>query len=244
MGKKIVIIGGVAAGPKAACRAKRLMADADVTMIDQDSLISYGGCGIPYYVSGDVSDEKELRSTSYHALRDESFFEKTKGVNTLTSTRALSIDCKAKTVLVKNLTTGMQNTIRYDALMLATGSAPITLPIPGSDADGVFTVSDMHKAIAIKERIAKGQVSKAVVIGGGAIGIEMAEALTDLWGVETSLIEYMDHLLPRTVGWTFATILETHLEDNNVHVFAGEAAEVSVSLLRESQYVLLRRRRQ
>ena len=64
MGKRIVIIGGVAAGPKAACRLKRLMPDAEVTVIDQDSLISYGGCGIPYYVSGDVADEKELRSTS------------------------------------------------------------------------------------------------------------------------------------------------------------------------------------
>ena len=96
MGKKIVIIGGVAAGPKAACRVKRLMADADVTVIDQDSLISYGGCGIPYYVSGDVSDEKELRSTSYHALRDEDFFKKTKGVNTLISTRVLSIDRRKK----------------------------------------------------------------------------------------------------------------------------------------------------
>jgi NADPH-dependent 2,4-dienoyl-CoA reductase/sulfur reductase-like enzyme/rhodanese-related sulfurtransferase len=230
MGKKIVIIGGVAAGPKAACRTKRLMADADVTVIDQDSLISYGGCGIPYYVSGDVSDESELRSTSYHALRDESFFEKTKGVNTLTSTRALSIDRKAKTVLVEGLTTGTQKSISYDALLLATGSSPIILPIPGRDADGVFTVSDLHKAISIKERIAKGQVSKAVVIGGGAIGIEMAEALTDLWGVETSLIEYMDHLLPRTVSWTFATILEKHLEDNNVHVFAGEAAEEIVTV--------------
>ncbi len=198
MGKKIVIIGGVAAGPKAACRLKRLLPDADVTIIDQDSLISYGGCGIPYYVSGDVADEKELRSTSYHALRDEAFFEKTKGVNTLTSTRALSIDRTNKNVIVQDLTNGKQNSIDYDLLMLATGSQPVTLPIPGSDADGVFTVSDIHKAIEIKERIAKGQVSKAVVIGGGAIGIEMAEAFTDLWGVETSLIEYMDHLLPRT----------------------------------------------
>ena len=225
MGKKIVIVGGVAAGPKAACRVKRLMADADVTMIDQDSLISYGGCGIPYYVSGDVADEKELRSTSYHALRDESFFEKTKGVNTLTSTRALSIDRKNKTVLVKNLKTDMQENVSYDLLLLATGSYPILLPIPGSDADGVFTVSDLHKAIAIKERIAKGRVSKAVVIGGGAIGIEMAEALTDLWGVETALVEYMDQLLPGTISWTFATILEKHLKENNVDVFTGEAAE-------------------
>ena len=94
MGKRIVIIGGVAAGPKAACRLKRLMPDAEVTVIDQDSLISYGGCGIPYYVSGDVADEKELRSTSFHMVRDEYFFDKAKGVKTLTSTRALAIDRK------------------------------------------------------------------------------------------------------------------------------------------------------
>jgi len=225
MRRKIVIIGGVAAGPKAACRIKRLLADADVTIIDQDNLISYGGCGIPYYVSGDVSDEKELRSTSYHALRDELFFEKTKGVNTLTSTRALSIDRKNKTVLLKNVITGQEESMGYDALLLATGSYPVTLPIPGNNGDGIFTVNDLHKAISIKERIAKGQVSKAVVIGGGAIGIEMAEALTDLWGVETSLVEFMDHLLPRTISWTFAAILQKHLEENDVDVFTGEAVE-------------------
>jgi len=225
MGKKIVIIGGVAAGPKAACRVKRLLADADVTLIDQDSLISYGGCGIPYYVSGDVADEKELRSTSYHALRDESFFEKTKGVMTLTSTRALAIDRKNKSVLIEDLQAGRQKSIDYDVLLLATGSEPVILPIPGSDADGVFTVSDIHKAIEIKDRIAKGQVSKAVVIGGGAIGIEMAEAFTDLWGVETSLVEYMDQLLPKIISWPMAAILKRHLKENNIDVFTGEAAE-------------------
>jgi len=225
MGKKIVIIGGVAAGPKAACRVKRLMVDAEVTIIDQDNLISYGGCGIPYYVSGDVADEKELRSTSYHALRDESFFEKTKGVKTLTSTRALSIDRINKSIMVENLTTGEQNSMNYDVLMLATGSEPVTLPVPGSDADGVFTVSDLHKAIEIKERIARGKVSKAVVIGGGAIGIEMAEAFTDLWGVETALVEYKDQLLPGIISWAMATIVKKHLKENNVDVFTGEAAE-------------------
>ena len=75
MTQKVVVIGAVAAGPKAAVRVKRLDLDADVTLVDQDSLISYGGCGIPYYVSGDVADEKELRSTSFHMLRDEHFFE-------------------------------------------------------------------------------------------------------------------------------------------------------------------------
>src|SRR5665647_541674 len=100
-GEKIVIIGGVAAGPKAACRVKRLMQDAVVTIIDEDSLISYGGCGIPYYVSGDVSDEAELRSTSFHMVRNESFFKDAKGVETLTRTRALAIDRKNKVVLVE-----------------------------------------------------------------------------------------------------------------------------------------------
>ncbi len=223
--KKIVIIGGVAAGPKAACRLKRLMPGAEVTVIDQDSLISYGGCGIPYYVSGDVADEKELRSTSFHMVRDEYFFDKAKGVKTLTSTRALAIDRTNKTVQLEDLKTGKRSDIAYDTLMLATGSQPVTPPIPGNDAIGVFTVSDLHKAIAIKEMIAQGKVGKAVVIGGGAIGIEMAEALTDLWGVETSIVEFKNQLLPRIIDWPLATILKKHLLDHNVAVYLGEAAE-------------------
>ena len=223
--KKVVIIGGVAAGPKAAVRLKRLLPDAEVTLVDQDSLISYGGCGIPYYVSGDVADEKELRSTSFHMLRDEFFFEKAKGVTTLTSTRALAIDRQNKTVAVENLVSGERSDLHYDQLLLATGSQPAVLPIPGHDLDGVFTISDLHKAIAIKERIAKGQVGKAVVVGGGAIGLEMAEAFTDLWGVETAVVEYMDQLLPKAVGWSMASMLTRHLRDKKVEVFLSEAAE-------------------
>lgn len=224
MGKRIVIVGGVAAGPKAACRVKRVMPEAEVTLIDQDSLISYGGCGIPYYVSGDVADEKELRSTSFHMLRDEYFFEKAKGVKTLTSTRALSINRREKTVEIENVRSGERSLISYDTLMLATGSQPVVLAIPGCKADGVFTISDLHKAIEIKARIAAGKVGKAVVIGGGAIGIEMAEALTDLWGVETAIVEYMDQLLPRIVDWPMAEALSKHLQEHNVEVYLGEAA--------------------
>ena len=225
MAKQIVIVGGVAAGPKAACRVKRLLPDAEVTVIDQDSVISYGGCGIPYYVSGDVADEKELRSTSFHMLRDEFFFAKAKGVKTLTSTRALSIDRTRKTVLVEDLPTGKRSDIPYDTLLLATGSQPVILPIPGNTADGVFTISDLHKAVAIKEKLGRGEVGRAVVIGGGAIGIEMAEALTDLWGIETAIVEYMDQLLPRIIDWPLAAILQKHLRDHNVEVYLGEAAE-------------------
>lgn len=225
MAEQIVIIGGVAAGPKAACRVKRVMPDAEVTVVDQDSLISYGGCGIPYYVSGDVADEKALRSTSFHMVRDEFFFDKAKGVNTLTSTRALAINRSEKNVLVEDLQSGEQRQLNYDTLMLATGSQPVVPPIPGVSADNVFTISDLHKAIAIKEMIAKGKVGKAVVVGGGAIGIEMAEALTDLWGVETTLVEYKDQLLPRIIDWPLAAILKKQLIDNKVNVLLGEMVE-------------------
>lgn len=224
MNKKIVIIGAVAAGPKAACRLKRLRPDWEVTMVDQDSLISYGGCGIPYYVSGDVSDESELRATSFHVVRDERFFEGSKGVKTMTRTRALAIDRQAKTVRVENVETGKHQDLPYDLLMLATGAKPFDLPIPGADLDGVFTIANLHKAIEIKARIAQGKVSKAVVIGGGAIGIEMAEALTDLWGVETVLLELAPQLLPRIVDRHFAEMLKKHLIEKNVPVYTQESA--------------------
>lgn len=224
MSMKIVIVGGVAAGPKAACRLKRLRPEWEVTIVDQDSLISYGGCGIPYYVCGDVSDEKELRSTSFNMVRDEKFFADAKGVKVLTRTRALGIDRQAKAVKVKNLDSGEESHIHYDKLLLATGAQPIALPIPGADLDGVFAIADLHKAIEIKKRIARGHVAKAVVVGGGAIGIEMAEALTDLWGIETALVEYMPQLLPRIVDWPFAAMLKNHLMEKNVQVYTGEAA--------------------
>ncbi len=224
MNRKVVIIGAVAAGPKAACRLKRLQPDWDVLMLDQDSLISYGGCGIPYYVSGDVSDESELRSTSFHMVRDKKFFEQAKGVEVRTRTKALAIDRNQKTVRVEYLDTGQEEDIHYDALLLATGAQPFELPIPGAQLDGVFTVSDLHKAIEIRKRIAAGKVSKAVVIGGGAIGIEMAEALTDLWGIETSLVELEPRLLPGAVDSHFAAMLKHHLEEQQVQVFTGESA--------------------
>ncbi|MEE4313843.1 MAG: FAD-dependent oxidoreductase [Desulfofustis sp.] len=224
MKQKVVVIGAVAAGPKAAVRIKRLRAESEVVLIDQDTYISYGGCGIPYYVSGDVPDEKELRSTSFHMVRDERFFEKAKGVTTMTGTRALAIDRQQKSVLVENLKTGEQQQLSYDKLLLATGSEPVMLPIPGVDLQGVFTVNDLHKAIAIKDLIAKGRVGKVAVIGGGAIGAEMAEACKDLWGLEVALVEFKEQLLPNLVDWEMAEILAKHLRDNGVDVYLQEGA--------------------
>ncbi len=225
MNKKVLVIGAVAAGPKAACRAKRLMPDADITIVDMDNLISYGGCGIPFYVSGEVADEKALRSTTYQMLRDAAYFRDAKGINVLTGTKALSINRKEKTVLVKNLDSGNEEELKYDNLVLATGSAPNILPIAGNNLGGVFAISDLHKAIAIKEKLAKGEVSNAVVIGGGAIGIEMAEAFADMWGIKTTVIEYMPQLLPRILPKTIAMMLEKHLKDKGIAVYTGTSAK-------------------
>ena len=103
MGTEVVIIGAVAIGPKVACRIKRIAPDTKVTLIDQDSHISYGGCGIPYYIGGDVPELDALYSTSAHVPRDSSYFENVKGVNVKIRTEALSIDKKNKTVKIRDL---------------------------------------------------------------------------------------------------------------------------------------------
>ena len=106
MGRRIVIIGAVALGPKAACRARRLDPDADILLVDRDDLISYGGCGIPYYVSDDVSDLVQLRKTTYDAVRDEAFFRDYKRLRVKTRTEATAIDRRARTVTLRNLDSG------------------------------------------------------------------------------------------------------------------------------------------
>ncbi len=220
--KRIVIVGAVALGPKVACRVKRLMPRAEVTMIDQDEFISYGGCGIPYFISGDVSDIRELMSTSFHMERTPQFFEDTKDVRVLVRTRALHIDRENKTVSTVNLDTGVEDSIPYDLLVLATGSTPNRLPIEGADLPQVLDVTNLHSALAVKERISKGEVDKAVIIGAGAIGCEMAEALTDLWGLETTVVEIADQVLPVMLDRNLARMVQRHMEEKGVQIHLGE----------------------
>ncbi|MCK9295139.1 MAG: FAD-dependent oxidoreductase [Desulfobulbaceae bacterium] len=224
MSQKILIIGGVALGPKAASRAIRLDPTAEITLIDQDSVISYGGCGIPYYVCGDVAEAEGLRSTSFHSLRDADYFAREKGFAVRTGTRALKIDRQKKQVLIKDVNSGREEILPYDKLVLATGSSPFTPPIPGVEADGIFTISDIHKAVAIKERLSQGRVGRAVVLGGGAIGLEMAEAMADLWGAETTVVEMMDQILPRLIDKNIALMAQRHLEEKGVAAYTSERA--------------------
>ena len=221
MAKKIIIIGAVALGPKVASRLRRLDPDCEITMIDRDSLISYGGCGIPYYIGGDIGEIEELYSTTAHHVRDPEFFRTVKGVEVLTRVEAIGIDRRNKQLKVRHLEDGVESEMPYDKLVIATGCTPFTPPIPGADLPGIYPVSNLHHAGAIKELISKGAVGNAVVIGAGAIGVEMAEAMTDLWGVETTLVEMAPHVLPTAIGPNIALIVEKELGDNEVDVKIG-----------------------
>ena len=212
MPQNIVVIGAVALGPKAACRFKRLEPESNVIMVDQGDLISYGGCGIPYFISGDVSDPEQLQTTSFHMLRDKKFFKDVKDVHVMTHTKAVSIDREKKNVRVRNVISGKEQELAYDKLVLATGSRAGRLPIDGSDLEGVFTVSNMDEAIAIKKDMTEGKVAKAVIIGAGAIGLEMAEAMADLWGIETAVVEIADHALPGIISANMARMVQHHLD--------------------------------
>ncbi len=225
MTQNIVVIGAVALGPKAACRFKRLEPDSSVIMVDQGDIISYGGCGIPYFISGDVSDPDQLQQTSFHMLRDEKFFQDVKDVHVMTNTRAVSIDREEKTVSVRNVISGKEQKLPYGKLVLATGSRAGRLSIPGADLEGVFTVSNMNEAISIKKDIAEGKVGKAVIIGAGAIGLEMAEAFADLWGIETAVVEIADQLLPGIISPPMAQMVQHHLAENEVSFYASERVE-------------------
>ncbi|MCD6319271.1 MAG: FAD-dependent oxidoreductase [Candidatus Desulfofervidaceae bacterium] len=215
---RVVIVGAVAAGPKAACRIKRLLPEAEVVMVDKDDIISYGACGIPYFISGDVPILEELFSTNYHVVRDTDFFANSKGVKVLPQTEAIGIDRKKKEVFIKNLVTGKEEVLSYDKLVLATGSIPFIPPIPGINAQGVFSIVNLHDAQTVLDLIKRGEVERAVIIGGGAIGIEMAEALTDMWGVDVTIVEMMPHLLPGIIDTDISLMLKTHLEMHGVRL--------------------------
>jgi len=222
MPKKVVIIGAVALGPKVACRLRRLDPNVEITLIDRDAIISYGGCGIPYYVGGDINDIEDLYKTSSHAIRDTLFFENNKGITVLTKVEATEIQRKEKRVKVCHLDTGLEEYLAYDKLVIATGAQAIRPPFPGANLERVFTVSDLHDAQTIKGLMAGGKVGSAVVIGAGAIGLEITEALTDLWGIKTTLIEMEDQVLPTLMGKCIARVTAKELERNGVTLLLEE----------------------
>ena len=221
MAQQVIFIGGVALGSKAACRFKRLEPASRAVIMDADRFVSYGGCGIPYYVSGDVSDISELRSTSFHMIRDEKFFHDCKDIELMTETRATRIDRQNKVVHFQKAD-GTTDSLAYDKLVIGTGSIPRPLPLKGLELGNVHNASNLHDAAAIKALVVRGMVEKAVVIGGGFIGLEMAEALADMWEVDTTVVELCDQIMPGFVSPGFARMAQRHMEEKGVHFRLGE----------------------
>ncbi len=218
---RVLIIGGVACGPKTAARLRRLHPDADITMIEKGKLISYGACGIPYYVEGLIHDIGELVKTPVGVARTPAFFDKAKGFKVLTETEALSIDRKNKTVRVKNLASGKESDMPYDKLVLATGGYPFQPPIPGVDLKNVwFMTHPDHGESLVREMKAQG-LKKAVMVGAGFIGIEMAEALSHQ-GMDITIVEMMDQIMPGILDKDVALFAAKHLRQKGVKLVLGE----------------------
>ncbi len=222
MAQNILVIGGVALGPKAAARCKRLDPEANITLIDQDEYISYGGCGIPYYVSGEVANLDGLRSTVAHVVRDPKFFDEVKGVKVRTKVQALKINRDKKTVLVKDLNSQKEEELSYDKLVLGLGAKPRPLTVPGAELTGVTAVTNLHEASFVHEYCAGGKVKNAVVIGGGFIGLEVAVALADMWGINVTIVEVADQILPTVSNQHSARIAEKDLRDLGVNIVLSE----------------------
>ena len=222
MAEKILVVGGVALGPKAAARCKRLMPDAEVTLVDENVFISYGGCGIPYYVSGEIQNLNDLRSTPYHTVRDPDFFRDMKGITVRTQTRATAIDRASKTLAVKNVVTGQEEKLPYDKLVLATGASPRVPPVEGKDLRNVLSLTRLEAAGAIRSACEEGKITEAVIVGGGFIGLEAAVALADMWGVKCSVVEMVDQILPGVLSHSVAQMAAHDCAAHKVDVYTGE----------------------
>lgn len=219
MSLNIVVIGGVAAGPKAAARIKRIVQDANVTVIEKGEFLSYAGCGLPYYISEVVEEQKELMCTPVGVLRDVNFFKKVKDINVLNHTEALEIDRDKHTVLVKNLTNNEEQTLSYDKLVIATGANPVIPPIPGLGAKGIYRLQSVEDAEGIKAELHKNKAKDVAIIGGGLIGVELTESLVHK-GCRVTQIEMLPQLL-NILDWDMAQHVSAHMESKGVKVLTN-----------------------
>lgn len=223
MSKRVIIIGAIAAGPKAASRLRRLEPTTEILMVDKNEYISFGACGIPYYISGEINSIDSLRSTAYGVLRTPEYFQQ-KGITTYNRTQAISIDRKQQIVLLKHLLTNKEYTVSYDKLVLTTGSKPKLPTIKGQHLKHIVTISNtsLDSAQHIQTLCASKKIKHAVIIGGGFIGLEMAVSLAGKWKIKTSIIEVKPQVMPGYVSPDFADMLCHDLTKNNVEIFTSE----------------------
>ncbi|MFH0850675.1 MAG: FAD-dependent oxidoreductase [Candidatus Bathyarchaeota archaeon] len=217
MAKKILIIGGVATGPKTAARCRRLDPEAEITVIERQDLVSYAGCGMPFYIEDVIEDFDELLGGA--TIRDAAYFKMHKGFTVLDMTEAKKINREKKTVAVEDLRTGEAGELLYDKLVLATGASPYVPRIEGTELQGVHRLYNPHQAKAIKDAVDAGARDVAIV-GGGLIGLETCGAFVAR-GCKVTIMEMMDRLVPNLLDPEMSMLLENYLKSKGVMVVKG-----------------------
>lgn len=224
---KIVIVGGVAGGASAAARIRRLDEHAQIIVFERTGFVSYANCGLPYYIGGSITDEKELTLQT-----PEGFWNRFR-VEIHVRHEVTAIDTDRKTVTVRNLDTGKTYEESYDKLLLSPGAKPIHPNIPGADSDNIFTLRTVEDTLKIHKYIEKNKPRSAAVVGGGFIGIETAENLVHL-GLDVTMIQKSSHVLP-PFDYDMACILHTEIENQGVNLLLN----TEVTEIKESNHQLI-----
>jgi NADPH-dependent 2,4-dienoyl-CoA reductase/sulfur reductase-like enzyme/rhodanese-related sulfurtransferase len=214
--EKILIIGGVAAGTKTAAKTMRENPEAEVVIVTKDEHISYAGCGLPYFIGGIIEEEKEL------VVKTPEEFTLATGVDVFIKHEAKAIDMEKKEALVVNYENGEEKIFSFDKLVFATGASPFVPPIKGVELENVYSLRRVTDAIKIRKLVDDGEIRDAVVIGGGFIGLEVAENLKER-GVNVSIIELVPHILP-PFDEEMALLAQRHMVEKGVDIFGDEKA--------------------
>ena len=222
---EVVIIGGVAAGPKTAAVLSRHLKNASITLFEKGDQISYGSCGMPYFASGDINSFAELTQTSYGIPRDPKFFDKSKGFNVKINHEVTKIDRDKKTVTVRKTDSGDEFEYGYDKLVIATGSNPNSPKFPVPESEKIKPFTRPVDAINFRKIAQEGKIGNAVIIGGGFIGCELAEAAGGLWGIDVTLIEREDQLLPYVLDKEMAVYVKREMLKQEINVITSTEVE-------------------
>ena len=209
---RVIIVGGGAAGASCAARLRRLNEDAEIIIIERTNEVSIANCGLPYYVSGVINEREKILVSTPEKFK--SWFN----IDVLLNTEALSINRDSKTVSLSN-----GEELNYDKLVLAQGASPIVPPFAGMDKDKTFIVRNLSDADKIKNYVQQNNSKKVVVVGGGFIGIEMAENLIEM-GLETTLVELGNQILA-PVDEEIASVAQNEMRDNGVNLILSDGVK-------------------
>jgi len=213
---KILVVGGVAGGMSAAARARRLSEDSQIIVFERGNHVSFANCGLPYHIGGDIQNRESL------LLQTPSTLKKLLNIDVRINQEVSGIERSSRKVTVKDLSKGGQYEESYDKLILCPGAVPVRPKLPGIENPGIFTLRNVDDMDRIKKVIDSGKVRTTVVVGGGYIGIEMAENLVSR-GIKVHVVEMLDQILP-PFDFEMAKDLQNHLAANGVNLHLGTAA--------------------